>query len=88
MCNTNSSIRGYSVVIYNNKIIYIKNYIKGGIYTCIANRNIYMGNNRSKLCSELPFRSPACLLYSINKLIRRSVGQLPIYRATVCPSVH
>ena len=29
--NTDSSIRGYSAVIYNNKIIYLKNYIKGGI---------------------------------------------------------
>ena len=47
----------------------------------------YSTNHRSKLCSELPFRGPACLLYSINQLIRRSVGQLSSYRTTVCPSV-
>ena len=39
-----SSIRGYSVVIYNTKIICIKKFIKVRIYTCVANRNIYMGN--------------------------------------------
>ena len=39
-----SSIRGYSVVIYNTKIICIKKFIKVRIYTCVANKNIYMGN--------------------------------------------
>ena len=39
-----SSIRGYSVVIYNTKIICFKKFIKVRIYTCVANKNIYMGN--------------------------------------------
>ena len=44
-----SSIRGYSVVIYNTKIMCIKIFIKVGIYTCITNKNIYIGNTEKRL---------------------------------------